>query len=89
MKNKVASIAKGYAIANGVAGVIIGLSLMGEYIAVVGLFVMLVVALASFFIYCIGEGIQLLQDIKDGTKETKVAVSSAAKAKVEEELPTI
>ena len=87
MKNTIAMIAKGYAVVNGCAGAVLA-ALMSEILGgLVAFCAFLVILVASFFIYCIGEGIQLLQDIKDNAGQL-------AKRRIErpdepEELPSI
>lgn len=58
---------KVYAVLNAIAGFIIFLMLPNPYIEVIFLSVCFIV---SFGIYAFGEAIQLLQDIKDGTRGT-------------------
>ena len=68
--NTVAKILKVYAIINAVAGCILGLIAADTFNgALVALFIGLCIV-TSFVIYAFGEVIQLLQDIKDGTKGT-------------------
>lgn len=74
--NKVASILKGYAIVNAVAGVILGCVIGYEVDAGVGFVVAAACAIVSFGIYALGEIIQLLHDIKMNTLGTKEAVVS-------------
>lgn len=90
MKNQVANIAKIYAILNGIACVIMGFVMMEDALIIGAVFLGVGVVM-SFFIYCIGEGIQLLQDIKDGTKDTTAAVKNtpSGAAPAEAELPSI
>ncbi len=74
--NAVAKIAKVYAILNAIAWVFIAIELydnlrLGQ--GWIAFFSFAAGLVASFFIYCIGEGLQLLQDIKDGTRKPKEA----------------
>ena len=72
-KNIVAYILKIYAIVNAVVGCIIGLFWLSEDIELLSILSIFFIGLClvfSFGIYAFGEVIQLLQDIKDGTKGT-------------------
>lgn len=81
-KNTVAKILKGYAIANGIGGIILGL-VLGE---VIGWAIALAGIVASFFIYAFGEVIQLLEDIKNSSSKTYKAVGKES-LDLSDELP--
>ena len=75
--NQIASIIKGYAILNAVAGCIGGLVIAANMDnMVVFLIVAAVIAVVSFGMYAFGEIIQLLHDIKMNTLGTKEAVGT-------------
>lgn len=68
MKNSVASIFKAIAIVLFVCGGIGSLFFFGrENMALIGLYVLLGAFFAGMFHYAIGEGLQLLSDIKQNT----------------------
>lgn len=73
-KNMVAVIPKVYAIVNAIIGCIIGLSgLSDSYNEIFNMVYTIFLGaciVVSFGIYAFGEVVQLLQDIKDGTKGT-------------------
>ena len=72
-KNLVAQILKIYAIVNAVAGLFIFISMQDSYVDFIESMSFMFLGLCivvSFGIYAFGEVIQLLQDIKDGTKGT-------------------
>lgn len=73
-KNMVAVILKVYAIVNAIIGCIIGLSgLSDSYNEIFNMVYTIFLGaciVVSFGIYAFGEVVQLLQDIKDGTKGT-------------------
>ena len=77
-KNMVAVILKVYAIVNAIIGCIIGLSgLSGSYNEIFNMVYTIFLGaciVVSFGIYAFGEVVQLLQDIKDGTKGTIATV---------------
>lgn len=86
--NTVAKILKVYAIINAVAGCILGLIGLGAFNGVVvALFIGLCIV-TSFTIYAFGEVIQLLQDIKDGTRGT-IRTIQKQNSSENDELPSI
>lgn len=86
--NTVAKILKVYAIINAVAGCILGLIGLGAFNGVVvALFIGLCIV-TSFAIYAFGEVIQLLQDIKDGTRGT-IKTIQKQNSSAKDELPSI
>ena len=80
MKNKVALIAKGYAVVNAIVGIIIA-TLLGNSVSI---YVAAGSIVLSFLFYCVGEGLQLLQDIKDTINSKNEAVKG-----FKDELPVI
>ena len=86
--NTVAKILKVYAIINAVAGCILGLIAADTFNgALVALFIGLCIV-TSFVIYAFGEVIQLLQDIKDGTRGTIKTIQNQNNSD-KDELPSI
>ena len=86
--NTVAKILKVYAIINAVAGCILGLIAADTFnAALVALFIGLCIV-TSFVIYAFGEVIQLLQDIKDGTRSTIKTIQNQNNSD-NDELPSI
>ena len=71
-KNMVAQIIKVDAWLNGLAGFFIGAD-VGKLIGIqgAGFFVCSSVIVVSFLLYCIGEGLQLLEDIKTISDDTR------------------
>lgn len=67
-KNLIAQVLKGYALINGVAG-ILALSLLNR-LGVFAVVITLASLVASFGIYAAGEALQLLQTISNNTQKT-------------------
>lgn len=67
-KNLIAQVLKGYALINGVAG-ILALSLL-DRLGVFAVVITLASLVASFGIYAAGEALQLLQTISNNTQKT-------------------
>lgn len=65
--NIVAKILQVYAYVNGAAGIILALLLSKELGAVVAIVLFSLVLVASFFIFALGEIIDLLQNLKENT----------------------
>lgn len=82
-KNIVAKILQIYACVNAVGGVIIAFMLAENLDGIVAFMVFAIVLVSSFFIYALGEIIELLNEIKTNTK------TSNEKVEVVEELPEI
>lgn len=78
--NIVAKILQVYAYLNAAAGLILALLLNKELGAVVAWFIFAAVLVASFFIFALGEVIDLLQNLKDNTN---------GKQEVVDELPDL
>ena len=78
--NIVAKILQVYAYLNAAAGLILALLLNKELGAVVAWFIFAAVLVASFFIFALGEVIDLLQNLKDNTSK---------KAEISDELPEL
>lgn len=66
-KNIVAKILQVYAYLNAVAGIIIAIFIANEFDGAVAVVVFAVILVTSFFIYAIGEIIELLHQIKVNT----------------------
>lgn len=82
-RNVVATILKVYAILNALCGFVIFLSMQDSYYGAVGDFMSNISILflsacivVSFIIYAFGEVVQLLQDIKDGTRGTIATIQN-------------
>ena len=91
-KNIVAQILKIYAIVNAVAGLLISLSMHDSYVDLIESLSFVFFGLSivvSFGIYAFGEVIQLLQDIKDGTKGTIDSISKNINNNSSDDLPNI
>lgn len=67
-ENIVAKILQVYAYLNAIAGVILAIFAIGELGGIVAILVFSVVLVASFFIFALGEIIDLLHQIKSNTK---------------------
>lgn len=65
--NVVARILQAYAYLNTAAGAVLALQLNKELGAMVAWFIFAAVLVASFFIFALGEIIDLLQNVKDNT----------------------
>ena len=78
--NIVAKILQVYAYLNAAAGLILALLLNKELGAVVAWVIFAAVLVASFFIFALGEVIDLLQNLKDNTSK---------KAEIPDELPDL
>ena len=72
--NVVARILQAYAYLNTAAGAVLALQLNKELGAMVAWFIFAAVLVASFFIFALGEIIDLLQNIKENTSK-KVEIS--------------
>ena len=91
-QNIVAKILKIYAIVNAVAGLLISLSMHDSYVDLIESFSFVFFGLSivvSFGIYAFGEIVQLLQDIKDGTKGTIDSISKNINNNSSDDLPNI
>ena len=91
-QNMVAKILKIYAIVNAVAGLLISLSMHDSYVDLIESLSFVFFGLSivvSFGIYAFGEVIQLLQDIKDGTKGTMNSISKNINNNSSDDLPNI
>lgn len=91
MKNRISKIAKVFGIVTASMGGILGLYYMIDYDGTIGAIVLVAGLISGFFFYAFGEIIQLLQDIKDNTKELdKVAKHTKSAFTVDtNELPGI
>ncbi len=78
--NIVAKVLQVYAYLNVAAGLILAFQLNKELGAMVAWFVFAAVLVASFFIFALGEIIDLLQNLKDNTNKT---------AEISDELPDL
>ena len=65
--NVIARILQVYAYLNAAAGAVLALQLNKELGAIVAWFIFAAVLIASFFIFALGEIIDLLQNVKDNT----------------------
>ena len=99
-ENTVATVVKAYSILNCLAGICLGISIGNTYKVLVpgiGIYVAAAAIIGSLLLFCIGEALQLLEDIKNSSEETekhtglmartlreRLPVDSKAKASVEE-----
>lgn len=78
--NIVAKVLQVYAYVNTVAGIILALLLIEDWGALVAAIVFAIVFVVNFFIFALGEIIDLLQNIKENTRK---------KAEISDELPEL
>ncbi|MFR8002076.1 MAG: hypothetical protein ACLU62_04065 [Hydrogeniiclostridium sp.] len=77
MKNKVAYVFKVMAVVNFVCGGIASLIFFSkENMALIGLYILLGAFFVGMFDYAIGEGLQLLSDIKQNTSIQRIVQSN-------------
>ena len=87
-KHKLADFIKGYAILNGICGVIIFFFMLGN--PIVAVLALAAVALASVGMYTIGEVLQILHEIRLNTANgATVTPANSTKAVINSELPKL